>query len=582
MRYLVSLAVGPVQDFIAAALRTRDLWFGSYMLSEVSKAAARSLHAQGARLVFPAAGEDPALLQPGSALNVANRVVAELDGDAEAARAAVDAAKKAAQERLDQFADEAKKAASVELREEQWNAQVRDLLELYACWVPLVGDYPAARARLDRLQAARKNTRDFTPAALGPEGPGFRLPKSSLDGRRETVLPEDLSEVDRRRLRLGRSEQLDAPGLIKRLAGGRAEQFTSVVRIALDPWLRRVAPDALDRLRDLYEPLVADDRATRVRGNAGCYADFPYDGDLLYPDRLEMALREADDPAERERLRALRKHLRPLWRRLGEPGSYYALLLADGDRMGALLDRAQSADQHRRISQALDEFARQVPACVRGWRGHCIYAGGDDVLALLPLDRALACADDLQRRFRKALAPVADALGSDTPPTLSAGLAFAHRLEPLGRVRGWAKEAEELAKKGFRGEAPRNALAVLVSPRSGAPVRWRRHWDADPPAVLARWAAAFVDGRLPDKLPYELRAMVRRLHGSTRFDELLEQELKLILSKKRSTGGAVPVAPGLVTALVAACEAQGAAGLERELLVARWLGLQGWSGEEAR
>ncbi|MCI5150049.1 MAG: hypothetical protein D3916_11790, partial [Candidatus Electrothrix sp. MAN1_4] len=38
--WLISLSIGPVQDFISAALRTRDLWFGSHMLSEVSKAAA--------------------------------------------------------------------------------------------------------------------------------------------------------------------------------------------------------------------------------------------------------------------------------------------------------------------------------------------------------------------------------------------------------------------------------------------------------------------------------------------------------------------------------------------------------------
>lgn len=44
--YLATLAIGPVQGFIAAARRSRDLWFGSYLLSEVSKAAACFLHQQ--------------------------------------------------------------------------------------------------------------------------------------------------------------------------------------------------------------------------------------------------------------------------------------------------------------------------------------------------------------------------------------------------------------------------------------------------------------------------------------------------------------------------------------------------------
>ena len=45
--YWLSISIGPVQGFIAAARRTRDLWYGSWLLSEVSKAVARSLHEQG-------------------------------------------------------------------------------------------------------------------------------------------------------------------------------------------------------------------------------------------------------------------------------------------------------------------------------------------------------------------------------------------------------------------------------------------------------------------------------------------------------------------------------------------------------
>jgi CRISPR-associated protein Cmr2 len=35
--HLLQLSVGPVQELIAAAQRTRDLWFGSFLLSEISK-----------------------------------------------------------------------------------------------------------------------------------------------------------------------------------------------------------------------------------------------------------------------------------------------------------------------------------------------------------------------------------------------------------------------------------------------------------------------------------------------------------------------------------------------------------------
>ena len=41
--YVVILSVGPVQSMIAAARKSRDLWSGSALLSELAKACALSL-----------------------------------------------------------------------------------------------------------------------------------------------------------------------------------------------------------------------------------------------------------------------------------------------------------------------------------------------------------------------------------------------------------------------------------------------------------------------------------------------------------------------------------------------------------
>ena len=69
MSHLLAIAVGPVQDFIAAARRTRDLWFGSDLLSEISRAVAKAVEDQRGRLIFPADLK---------AENVANVILAEL------------------------------------------------------------------------------------------------------------------------------------------------------------------------------------------------------------------------------------------------------------------------------------------------------------------------------------------------------------------------------------------------------------------------------------------------------------------------------------------------------------------------
>ncbi len=76
--HLLAISVGPVQEFIAAARRTRDLWFGSYLLSEVSKAVARSVQDAGGTLIFPHPDSD---LKVGSKMNVANVIVAKIPAD---------------------------------------------------------------------------------------------------------------------------------------------------------------------------------------------------------------------------------------------------------------------------------------------------------------------------------------------------------------------------------------------------------------------------------------------------------------------------------------------------------------------
>ena len=64
-RFLLALSLGPVQSLIADARRTRDLWGGSWLLSEAARAAARKLHElHPGCLVFPCPANPDDELQP--------------------------------------------------------------------------------------------------------------------------------------------------------------------------------------------------------------------------------------------------------------------------------------------------------------------------------------------------------------------------------------------------------------------------------------------------------------------------------------------------------------------------------------
>ena len=54
MSHLLNISIGPVQEFIASARRCQDLWYGSWLLSNLSGTVAEHLNASGAvAVIFP-------------------------------------------------------------------------------------------------------------------------------------------------------------------------------------------------------------------------------------------------------------------------------------------------------------------------------------------------------------------------------------------------------------------------------------------------------------------------------------------------------------------------------------------------
>ena len=595
-RFLVTLSLGPVQSLIGAARRTRDLWCGSWLLSEAARAAARVLHkSHPGCLIFPCPENPDSDLKPqnrpGDAANVANILRAEvvLPNDA-AARALCEEAKADAVSRLKALGNSAlNEMARLErpVREEVWRAQIDDILEGFAAWAPIPADggYAQASQRLGEALAARKATRDFR--ACKPLEAG-NLPKSSLDGALETVLPDwPNDDRARRKLRLSDGEQLDALGVMKRLAGA-SDRFSAFARIAADSWIERLAPEQQQVLRTAYEPLVELDLATRTLGNDGIYEALPFDAMLLYRFRLDNALSQANDgghESERCALEDLRQCIERISRekatdggRVGAPVPYAAILKADGDRMGALLSKADSAARAQAISRALHGFASNVRQIVRKHRGHAIYAGGDDVLAFLPLSQARECSEELAHAFADSLDAVATEMGvpENERPTLSVGLGIGHVMEPMGDLRARAERAESAAK-GDATDTPRNALAVMLGVRSGAEVRWRAQWIDDPAfKALDRMIRAFRDGLLPTRVAYDLRAIDLRLawlrdDDSERARGMRGAEVRRMLERARIRGGAERIPDDMRDLIVRRAQTQPLKELAETLIAARWL-----------
>ena len=510
MSSLLAISVGPVQELIAAARRTRDLWFGSYLLSEISRAVSKSVEADGGKLVFPASSK---------AGNVANVIMAELtEGDPSNVAAN---AKQAAQQRWLEFASETQRNASGVIRQEIWNDQVNDVVEFYAAWVTRSDDYRSDRGMLMRLLAGRKNCRNFLPAK-GRAG----VPKSSLDGQRESVLKdperERWPERFRARLRVREGEQLDVVGLVKRLADGN-RPYPSVSRIAADPWVRgnRDHP-AFGELINACNKVPKNILHRLDENEFPQFQDFPHEGTAVYVSRHHEWEQEID-VVDRLEIKVIQQALS----HLPEPSPYLAVLVADGDKMGAAITALSSPDEHRAFSTDLAGFADEAKNIVNTHNGVLVYAGGDDVLAFLPVDKCLPCARQLHDVFGRRL----EKYGR---PTLSVGIAIGHFMDNLEDLLDYGRAAEKAAKL-----PDRDGLAVQLHKRGGTAIGVRGRWIENPDQRLERFAKLLDAGIIPNKLPYELRSMAKLYEPPSwaqNADAAIQQDLYRLIAKKSSMG----------------------------------------------
>ncbi len=504
-QYFFTCSIGPVQGFVATARTSQDLWFGSWMLSELAKAAAKALKDGGHTLIFPPPTSDSDL-NPGSRVNVANKVIAIINHSPKSVGEQVWDAINARHKTL---ADDSFNAVPSRFDRAEAQKQLDDLVEFYWAAVPYDVDkgddaYKQARSRAEALFNARKNTRTFQ-QMRGKDG----LPKSSLDGFRESVLLDG-----------GNIESLSGVDLLKRYGKRPAgEKFLSTTDVA--------AKSFEIYLGERCEPLRHDIEAIFLP--IAERAETP--GTLFYVDRLVQLIRTEEHAIK------FREQFAEFFRKYNidrQPSPYYALLQADGDNMGKTIDNQREKQAHSNLSMALSTFAAQATEIIRQHEGVPVYAGGDDMLAYLPLHTALACVKRLDTEFSQAMKDFESAEGNH--PALSVGLAIAHHLTPLSDVLEQVRHAEKAAKK-VKGK---NGLAISLAKRGSA-----KRVVTDKLAELTERMEQLIDTTLQKAIShgaaYELENLERALSISeietgTRED-MLRKEATRVIGRKRESGG---------------------------------------------
>lgn len=512
--------IGPVQGFVAQARRTRDFWAGSFLLSWLSGVAMREVVMQHggdpAVIRFPRPDDDfIAAIVGTSAENpqqgtIPNRFMAEVDETFVPQRVpkAVLAAWTGLADRVwkqDGFGDVAEPETQI-----IWTRQVQGFWEM--TWA--FGESAADSDVLDR----RKNLRSHLPPPEAgvkcmlmdgwQELSGATRPGDPALERFWTALRDRSGHGIATDLRPG--EHLCALAYIKRRFVRSFDRLTasagdtgwnvhgwklpaalpSVSYMAAVHWLESaISASAADEgvrkrlwafhdaARDLLQGRYPEARTSiRCIGEAlqgqNLAAGWKWralDGDVFFEHAL-LNHREFPDPADTNKLdrraretlegvNQLRRHAA-----LPPPSPFYALLLMDGDNLGAHMS---DADAQPRITQALARFTGAVKALVEAHNGVLIFAGGDDVLALLPLEDALPAAAALHHLYAQCFK------AKDVPSTLSGAIEYAHVKMPLTRV---IRDAHDLLDNVAKDGCGRDAIACRVWKPGGKALQWAMPW----------------------------------------------------------------------------------------------------------
>lgn len=428
--------------------------------------------------------------------------------------------------------------------------------------------------------------------------------------------------ADRKPVWAKKGEHLGALSAIKRLwptlfaeevaratgqEAGQAQRFvvsthTMALAQQLDQWLSAGAPMSGD-LRAKLEKADTVPLPRKLARDHGGRETFRWA--KCIPMLLDVT-QEKDNESELRDAENLIKDIKDAFKRAHPEQkevrleTYYALLLMDGDHMGRILSgdpgyaisylesfhpevqkefkkravanpaiekygaqkRALSPNRHLAISGALNDFALHVVSEIVETEhlGRVLYAGGDDVFAMLSVAdvlsvmRRLRCAysghdpDDAGidwkdvRRINRLVAKDGHALlrgrlmrMMGDKATASCGAVIAHHQAPLSAVLRELRAAEKRAKAPEeQGGGGRDAFSITVIKRSGGALSVTAKWG-EPLALLVKLRDFLADPAVSRRAVYNSLEWLRDLPADASSDmlwSLLAYQLERQTAKK--------------------------------------------------
>lgn len=148
---------------------------------------------------------------------------------------------------------------------------------------------------------------------------------------------------------------------------------------------------------------------------------------------------------------------------------YYAIVQADGDYMGAVLTGLKSAEDVKAFSEKCMQYATMAAKEIAAFGGITIYAGGDDLMFLAPLENAKGNIMELITTLREKFETAFDE-EKYSGCRVSFGIEIVYKSFPL-------YEALDMARNQLFGTAKskRNTCAIGIQKHSGQSAAFAIH-----------------------------------------------------------------------------------------------------------
>ena len=472
-KYLFLFTVTPVQSFISQARKSRDLFSGSKLLTELINQSIKLLP-ENSKVIFPSTNFNEKLdSKP-------NRFVAEFEAEnSEEIKKIGELLTNNVSLMFNKIGEKAFKYIISGKKPKYFNKQLNEFLFPYWAAIELSDDnYSVEYKKLEATLGATKNIRAFNQTIEEAAR------KCSVCGERNALFYGNAK-------RKPTYYQKDALFGIKDLLPNEGLCAVCFTKRFYDSSSAGSFPSTAGiSTMNVTSKIIKEKDYIEYKNLFGKN----FDEQLLYKENLTPKYFEKQE-LDSNKLKDAKIIYSKIERLLKNKSlqdfvKYYALIMFDGDSMGRWLSGAylkegiKLKEFHSKLTESIGNFAMRANEILVEPKGRVVYAGGEDFLGFINLEYLFEVIRDLRVEYDKIINKSLQEFRKENASlTFSAGIVIAHYKMPLSSVLNWARRLEKSAKEL---NDDKNAFSLAVLKHSGEIHKTEFHWG-DNEYITGNW-----------------------------------------------------------------------------------------------